>query len=70
VNLRKKFMRITVKQLANMWRAAAESEDGSSPDKAAQLRACAKDLEQVHFSHELVAENPVSGKSIWWRKIL
>lgn len=72
--MRLPFMRVTVTQLADMWRAAAQSlEVQDAPlvnrAKAEQLRACAKDLEDTHIHHELVKDNPLSKTSAWLKRL-
>lgn len=71
-------MRISVQELATMWRAAAHSLRGGdhapvmeykpSPvniAKAEQLEACARDLENTKFHHELVIDPETKRK--WWK---
>lgn len=71
-------MRITVEELANMWRGAAHSLRGGdqapvmeyepSPvaiAKAEQLEACAKDLENTQFHHDLIIDPETKRK--WWK---
>lgn len=67
MNLRRVFVRMTVSQLADMWRGAAEGIGEFEPERADQLRKCAKDLENTHFYHELVKDNPLDKSKLWWR---
>lgn len=73
-------MRITVKELAAMWRGTAYSlrgcdqapaaeyvPDAESIAKADQLEACAADLENTWFHYDLV-QDADNGKH-WWKKL-
>ena len=62
-------MRVTVDDLTQLWRDAAEMRrrEGTAEEraKADQLEACAKDLQEVKFRHELVQDPETRRK--WWK---